>query len=432
MLSPQYMEYLDSPANPLAKLFDRLEVYIIRDIIRRIATSEGRVMTATAEWQMIRLMAIGEIPENILEEIQRTLRLSEREMDALIDDAVQRSDRFNEQIMKKLGKSPPPIAQNAALASTLEAVRRQTKSTFQNITQSLGFAVRQNGKLVFKPIAQYYQDTLDFAAVQVATGTVDYATAIRKAATEMASSGLRWVDYASGHKDRVGVAVRRATFTGVAQVSNKVAETRLDDFESDLVEVSAHAGARDKGSGPANHAQWQGKVYRWRRAGHPQTSKGDYPDFERTTGYGTGEGLGGWNCRHSFGVFIEGVSGRIWSDEALKHINPPPFVFDGQEYGYYEATQQQRKLERNVRYSKEKLLALRSGIENAGNDATREALQREYDDRAVRLQQQRRLYERFCAEGNLKEYNDRMELELFDKQERARASAAARRQNKTK
>ncbi|MCQ4735464.1 MAG: phage minor capsid protein [Anaerotruncus colihominis] len=31
------------------------------------------------------------------------------------------------------------------------------------------------------------------------------------------------------------------------------------------MEVSAHGGARNKGTGPANHESWQGKVYRWKR-----------------------------------------------------------------------------------------------------------------------------------------------------------------------
>lgn len=431
MLSPQYLEYLDSPENPLARLFDRLETEVIRDIIRRIATSEGQVMTPTAEWQIIRLMTLGELPENILREIQHALELSGKEMNALIDDAVERSERFDMEIAKKLGKTLPPIAENTAVVGTIEAVRRQTGGTFRNITQSLGFTVRENGRLIFKPLARYYQETLDFAAAGVTSGTFDYATAIRKAASEMAESGLRWVDYATGHRDRIGVAARRAVLTGVAQVSNGIAETRLDDFESDLVAVSAHAGARDEGSGPANHASWQGRVYRWRRPGRPQTSVGDYPDFVRTTGYGSGEGLGGWNCRHTFGVFIEGVTGRVWTEKMLEKINPQPFVFEGREYDCYAATQQQRRLERSVRYSKEQLLALRAGIESAGSDETRARLQGIYDARAVRLQEQKKMYERFCAAGNLKKYDDRLWLEGFGRSESARASAAARRAKKS-
>lgn len=427
MLSPQYIEYLDSPENPLAKLFDRLEVAVIQDITRRIATSEGKVMTPTAEWQMIRLMALGELPENILDEIQRSLNLAQEELNALIDDAIETSDRYDQQIAKKMGKKIAPIAENPAVKGTVEAVRRQTGGTFRNMTQSLGFAVRENGRLVFKPLAKYYQDTLDFAAAGVMSGTFDYATAIRRASGEMAASGLRWVDYASGHRDRIGVAARRAVLTGVSQISNEISTARMDDFETDLVQVSAHAGARNKGSGPQNHASWQGKIYRWRRPGHPQTSGGDYPDFIRTTGYGSGEGLGGWNCRHRFDPYIEGESVRVWTEQTLAKATPDPFVFDGKEYEYYDATQQQRKLERNIRYSKEQLLALQEGIDRAESSETRERLQEAYDMRAVRLKEQRALYARFCRAGNLKEQNDRIGFEGFGRSEAARASAAARR-----
>lgn len=431
MLSPEYLAYLDSPANPLAKLYDQLEEYVMKDIIRRIATSEGRVITASAEWQMIRLIALGELPENILAEIQRTLNLSESEFEELLNDAIQRSDRFSEEVTAKTGITPPPLKKNAVLMEYIDAVRKQTGDTFRNITASLGFAVKKNGKLEFKPLAKFYQETLDFALTQVTSGTVDYVSAIKQAADTMTASGLRWVDYASGHRDRVGVAARRAVLAGVTQVSSKITEARMEDFDSDLVEVSAHAGARNTGTGPANHKEWQGKVYRWRRAGRPQTSKGDYPDFIASTGYGTGEGLNGWNCKHAFDVFIEDVSERIWSDEELKNIDPPPFKYRGKVYDYYAATQQQRKLERNIRYSKEQLLVLQTAVNSAQDKNTREKVQQMYTNRAIKLRRQRGDYKDFCTAGNLKEQQERTSLPEFGRREAAKASAAARRTTKT-
>ena len=120
-----------------------------------------------------------------------------------------------------------------------------------------------------------------------------------------------------------------------------------DTVIQEIARQLTQGGARSTGSGPENHASWQGKVYRW--AAKPRTSRGSYPDFERVTGYGTGPGLGGWNCRHRFFPFVEGVSQRAYTDRELREIDPRPFVYQGKTYNAYEATQKQREIERTVR-----------------------------------------------------------------------------------
>lgn len=76
-----------------------------------------------------------------------------------------------------------------------------------------------------------------------------------------------------------------------------------------MVEVTAHSGARPE------HAEWQGKIYS--RSGKSKK----YPDLVEATGYGTGPGLGGWNCRHSMFPYYEGM-GRVYTDEELEELKP--------------------------------------------------------------------------------------------------------------
>ncbi len=49
---------------------------------------------------------------------------------------------------------------------------------------------------------------------------------------------------------------------------------------------------------------WQGRVYH--RGGAVVQDGERYEDFEAATGYGTGPGLCGWNCRHNFYPFYPG------------------------------------------------------------------------------------------------------------------------------
>lgn len=73
------------------------------------------------------------------------------------------------------------------------------------------------------------------------------------------------------------------------------------------MEVTAHSGARPE------HAEWQGKIYS--RSGKSKK----YPSLVKVTGYGTGPGLGGWNCRHSMFPYYEGM-GRVYTDEELEEL----------------------------------------------------------------------------------------------------------------
>ena len=79
----------------------------------------------------------------------------------------------------------------------------------------------------------------------------------------------------------------------------------MDELDIDLVEVTAHAGARP------SHQEWQGQIY-CRKGSHPK-----YKNFEEATGYGTGDGLCGWNCNHSFFPYVEGAP-RTYSKAQLK------------------------------------------------------------------------------------------------------------------
>ena len=195
------------------------------------------------------------------------------------------------------------------------------------------------------PPAKAYQWALDSAELQIMSGAISYNQAIAEAIRQLADSGLKTVRYESGHADSLDVAVRRAVMTGVNQLNQKYREQSMDYLGTDLVEVTAHLGARniDGPMGWENHAAWQGKVYHWKAK--PRESKGKYPSFEDACGVGSVTGIGGANCRHSYWPFIEGVSERTYTDaelEAMKPENRPKIQFEGREYDDYQATQKQR------------------------------------------------------------------------------------------
>lgn len=94
-----------------------------------------------------------------------------------------------------------------------------------------------------------------------------------------------------------------------------------------------------------------------------------YEDFETATGYGTGPGLCGWNCRHNFYPFYPGISVRNYTDKRLAELDARNIPYGGGLYTKYEITQMQRALERKVRRYKRRYLAETA----AGVDASQSA-----------------------------------------------------------
>ena len=89
-----------------------------------------------------------------------------------------------------------------------------------------------------------------------------------------------------------------------------------------------------------------------------------YPDFIESTGYGTGEGLCGWNCYHSFSPFIPGISVPTYTAEQLEEMNRhenTPKEYQGKQYTDYQATQRQRRLETQMRAERQKIHLLQVG-----------------------------------------------------------------------
>ena len=193
-----------------------------------------------------------------------------------------------------------------------------------------------------------FERALDRAWLQVSSGAFSYDAAIRGAVDGLAAH-MNGVTYPSGHRDTLEVAVRRAVLTGANQTCAKLQMARAEEIGCEYVEVSAHAGARPE------HAAWQGKVYHV--DGAVELDGVRYEDFETATGYGTGEGLCGWNCRHSFYPFFPGVSRRLYDEAALGRLAAKTVEYGGKLYTEYEITQMQRALERRVRKAKRQFLA---------------------------------------------------------------------------
>lgn len=355
MKYPISPDYLANIPDKLAAIWQDLEDYIIVTICERLNASGLLNNTAL---ELIRELQRRGLPlAEIEQRIKKTLKLSEVQLSEVFEDAIERNQIYYSDLLTKAGLVEV-VPQMEALQAEADAIARQTAETFENLTQTLGFSL-EPGSVAVTPIQQSYEKALDDAAMRVLSGGTSYEEAIRESINRLTESGIQFVDYASGHRDRADVAARRAVRTGVAQISSKYTDQAAEKLETQYFEVSAHAGARDKGDGWQNHKDWQGKVYSM-RAGDK------YPSIYEVCGLGEVDGLEGANCRHRYFPFVDGVSERTYTDEELANIDPEPFTYQGKEYSFYEATQRQRQIERTLRAVKRRLLGEKAaGLEDA-------------------------------------------------------------------
>lgn len=337
MKYPFQPELLDALPEELAELFRVLEITLLEEICSRLKASDQLNEVTVQDIRALRLHGID--LKEIEKAIHKTSGISETKLNELLDDVVERNQKYYTELIDLAHITQP---ETIVSVEDTWAIYEQTKQTLRNITRSMGFLV--NAGRTMLPPAKAYQWALDNATMQIQSGAINYNQAIKTAVKQLADSGLRVVDYESGHRDQIDVAARRAVMTGVNQICAKYTEQSAQYLETPYFEVSAHAGARDK-PGPSlwsSHKDWQGKVYSIRA--------GDiYPSIYEVCGLGAVDGLEGANCRHRRNVWVEGVSERTYTDEQLEHIDDDlGCEFDGKTYTAYEATQMQRRVERQI------------------------------------------------------------------------------------
>lgn len=389
MLPPSY---LDAMPDAFVQLAQQVEDEILQDVARRIG--KMGTLTETADWQLWRYQQTEAVRENVVKLLAKYSGKSEATIRRLLKEAATEAMEREDAIYYHYNLEPTPFEESAALNNLLNAGARQTCGTWRNLTATTA-----------NTVSGAFERTLDVAWGKVATGAFDYKTAVKQAVDSLADE-MPEITYPSGHTDSLEVAARRAVLTGVNQTAGKLQEARMDEMNVEFVETSAHGGARP------SHAEWQGR--RFHRGGAVDYLGKHYPDFEQATGYGTGAGLCGWNCRHTFfAVFPELGDPPTWTEESLQELNARNIEYNGKMYTQYEINQMQRARERNMRKWKKRYLAESA----AGSDTT---------DSAVRLRAARQSLNEFAKATGGRVDSARTSVPKFGRSEASRANWAAR------
>lgn len=257
--SPQI---LDAIPEEIAELYRGLEDTLLEEICSRLRIADQLNEVTVSDIKALRAQGIP--LDEIKQAIAETNKISLEKLDKLFDDVVARNQAYYTQLIDLANVTDPDTLVDAV---AIEAIRRQTKRELRNITQSMGFVVKKNGKNVLLPPGKSYQHALDMAVMEVESGAINYNEAVSRAVRELAGGGLKIVDFESGVHRQIDSHARTCVMTGVNQINQKYREQSMDYLETDLVETTAHLGARNV-QGPNGweaHTAWQGHIFRWKR-----------------------------------------------------------------------------------------------------------------------------------------------------------------------
>lgn len=364
MLTPKYMK--DLPKE-LVEYFNELENKILKDLVSRINDIDELPGTATNRIET--MLNLGYDIKDILEEINKYTDIGEKKLNKLINDAGLLSYANDVKSYKVGNKILKNYEENSIVNNMVKSYQKQGINDLNNITKTIGF----NNM----PLEKYYKKKLSQAIIDINSGAFSKQEVIRSTINELGNKGIRVINY----KDRnytLESAVRICINSTVNKMSSAMGLQNAEDMEQDLMELTAHMGARP------SHADWQGKIVSLSgRSGC--LTVGDI-------GLGDAGGFLGIHCRHNWYPFFEGISKRAYTDEELKHYDPEPIRYEGKTYTYYEAGQRQRQIERSIRQSKRKLI-----MYEEVKDEER------YLTESVKLQRKRQEYKKFSNAINIRE-----------------------------
>ena len=350
MLSPEYLSEIEF--NKVVEIYNRLNMEITIDIIKRISAMDYITETSKKQLEILLETNGTEIFNDVLERTSMLSAETKKALKEIFEEMIKEDLEGYKELYEYREK---PFKLNETQYKILNEGLKQINKTLKNFTSTIAFQSKQ-----------LYVNAVDNAYMKVVTGAFDYNTAINQAVQELAKKGVTLKDRA-GRNVQLEVAVRRNVLSGIRDTANNVNRDVEEYLGCDGYEVSAHIGARP------THAEEQGKQFALTKEGASKYGVGLWSDVE--------ELWEEYNCRHTYGGIILGVSEPTYTKEQLERYKNATVKYNGKEIPYYDATQIQRSMENSIRHQKRAVQVL----EKAGQDVIAEKmklseLQKKYKD----------------------------------------------------
>lgn len=319
MLTPDYLDK-KMYVNKVVEMYQELNTKLTKQIISKLKES-GDLSTFTKA--QIRTLAKRGGREIFIESLKTTSSLSakrKKELAALFTEITKHDLESYKSLYDYRGKEMQLSEEQLKI---LNNAVRITDKELNNFTKTIAFSCQQN-----------YVDALDEMYLQVGTGAVDYQTAFRKTTNALAEKGVT-LPMKNGVNRSLEASVRQSVLWGIRQNARELNKDIGRYLGCDGVQINISPNCRE------DHRPINGQVFKlnsrvWRRYKHL---------------------LNDFNCQHYETYIVMDIEENIYSDEEINEANNRTVKYGGKDIPYYEATQKQRALERQIRNAKKTYMA---------------------------------------------------------------------------
>lgn len=367
-------------------LYESLELEIIEEIATRIVKVGYANTVVLNDTQIAQEM--GFLYQDIITLVAKYNNSTYDEVAKIFEEAGAKTLKFDDKIYMEAGLNPLPIKQSPGMTQMLNATIEKTVGNLRNLVMTTANTAQ----------TQFY-NAMNMAYMEVSTGVKGYSQSILEAINDISSQGAV-ITYPSGRNISIESAVRMNVITGVNQTCGKLQELRADEMGWDLMELTAHGGARPE------HAKWQGKIV-------SRSGQKGYLSLD-DIGYGTVTGFKGVNCRHDWYPYYKG-SARTYTQEQLDAWKNEKVTCNGKEYSKYDATQIQRKMERQIRQDKKELAGLQGILTSAKDNKLIEDTRTEFGKRSLIYKTHQNELDNFIKQTSFVKDNTRLYIGKQDK-----------------
>lgn len=351
MLSEDALERLSE------RLVDRIEslnVFMINKLGKQMV--DIGTLTPSQLREVLQSIKYGNDLDEIVEKISEITDMSVKDIYEIFEEVAKQNQEYAKQFYEYKNINFIPYEQNIALQEHVRTIAKVTANEYINMSKTFAY-IKTNSRGIkeYTKLADIYQKITDEAILSIAQGRTSYEMAIKQAMREMATNGLKTVDFETGYSRRADSSVRMNIMDGIRRLSRELQEEFGKEFGANGIEISHH-----KNAAPDHIDTVDGKQF---------STKGDviingvkYQDYNAVNN-GLDRHVGELNCYHFTYQIVLGVSDPLYSKEQLeadKQANMNGFEFEGNHYTNYEGTQLQRQLETKIRQYKDRQIGAKS------------------------------------------------------------------------
>ncbi len=409
--------------NEILKLSEPVE-QVYSNIVDALLINMGKHFNSghslsTEQWEIRKLAELGQLNKESIEIIASLTGQNKELITAALENAVYMATKDIEPELKKAVQKG--AIQNAAadnviasqsIVQALNAYEQQAMDKLNLVnTTMLESTLAQYRKVITNTVnierqMKAAQEVLNIATGKVITGTESRQQALRQALSQIHKEGITGFYDRAGRKWSPEAYVNMDIRTTVHNTAIEAVKTRQEDYGVDIFRVSRHSGAR-----PLCYP-YQGRYFSW------NNKSGTFTDGEgkrhryspiSSTSYGKPAGLFGINCGHHPITMIPGVSIPRDRPEQDKEENDK----------VYAESQEQRRLEREIRYSKQKAAMMEAAGDKEG-----------FEKEAVKIREKQADYNAFCKKTGRTKRLDRTQVFDYNKSISGKVTSINRKRDK--